>query len=116
MAQGLFGRLQQELETREQVAGLTMADILQLPPAERQLVNWMVRTGEVSAAAVASFLGQAEGAQSLLAALVAKGFLREYESGGELHYAVRLAPRRQRDLPDNIWQALTTKLGKNTGA
>ena len=116
MAQGLFGRLQQELEAREQVAGLTMADVLQLPAAERQLVNWLIRTGEVSGSAVATHLGQVEQAQSLLATLVAKGFLREQESGGEMHYHVRLAPRRQRELPDNIWQALTSKLGKNTGA
>ncbi len=116
MAQGLFGRLQQELEAREQATGLTMSDVLQLPAAERQLVNWLIRTGDVSKGAVATYLGQVEQAQSLLADLVAKGFLREYESGGELHYQVRLAPRRQRELPDNIWQALTSKLGKNTGA
>lgn len=115
MAQGLFGRLQQELEQREQVVGLTMADILQLPAAERQLINWLMRTGEVSGTAVAAHLGQAEDAQRVVASLIAKGYIRQHESAGEVYYQVRLAPRRQRELPANIWQALTDKLGKKAG-
>lgn len=115
MTQGLFGRLQQELELREQVVGLTMADILQLPTTERKVINWMMRTGAVTSAAVAAYLGQAEQAQSVLAALIAKGYIRQQESAGELSYTVQLAPRRQRELPASIWQALTEKLGKQAG-
>lgn len=115
MGQGLFGRLQQELTAREKTAGVTMADMLELPPPERHLMNWLMRSGEVSAAAVAMQVGDPAQAQSLLAGLIARGFVREASSCGELTYQVRLAPRRQRTLPANIWQALTDKLGKQAG-
>lgn len=115
MAPGLFGRLQQELTARETVAGLTMADVLQLPPAERQLVNWLIRTGDVSRSAVQTQVGDPARAQSLLSTLIAKGFVREYERAADVYYQVRLAPRRQRELPASIWQALTDKLGKQPG-
>ena len=115
MAPGLFGRLQQELTARETVTGLTMADVLQLPLAERQLINWLIRTGDVSRSAVQTQVGDPAHAQSLISTLLAKGFIREYERAAEVYYQVRLAPRRQRDLPANIWQALTDRLGKKTG-
>jgi len=112
MAKGLFGRLQQELEAREKVAGLTMADILQLPAAESELVNWLVRSGEVSWSGVVARVGEVARAQSLLTTLIAKGFVREQEGVGEATYSVRLAPRRKRELPANIWDVLTGKLEK----
>lgn len=43
MGEGLFGRLEQELEARDKAAGLSMADILSLPDTLRALVNWMLR-------------------------------------------------------------------------
>ncbi|MFZ4662318.1 MAG: hypothetical protein ACOYNY_35245 [Caldilineaceae bacterium] len=115
MAQGLFDRLQQELVAREKTAGVTAADLLELPPVERQLLSWLMRSGEVSASTVATHLGDSAQAQSLLVGLLARGFVREHESDGELYYQVRLAPRRQRTLPATIWQALTDKLGKKAG-
>lgn len=110
MAKGLFDRLQQEVEAREKSAGLSMADVLQLPDAERELVNWIVRTGEVSWSAVVARLEQVETAQSLLATLIAKGFIREQVIEGESHYRIHFAHRRKRTLPANLWQALTDKL------
>ncbi|MEZ4862429.1 MAG: hypothetical protein R3C14_14020 [Caldilineaceae bacterium] len=115
MGQGLFGRLQQELAAREKTAGVTMADILELPPVERQLLNWLMRTGEVSASAVTAQVGDKAQAQSLLAGFITRGFVREYTSGDAVYYQVRLAPRRQRTLPTSLWQALTDKLGKQAG-
>ncbi|MBX3014133.1 MAG: hypothetical protein KF832_21610 [Caldilineaceae bacterium] len=110
MAKGLFGRLQQELDAREHVVGLTMAEILQLPTTERELISWILRSGDVSRSAFVARLGQAETAQDTITDLIAKGFLREEEKNNELYYSVRLAPRRKRELPPNLWQALTDKL------
>ena len=45
---GLFDRLQGELEAQEKAAGLSIADVLELPDQLRQLVNWMMREGDVS--------------------------------------------------------------------
>ena len=112
MASGLFGRLQQELAARETVSGLTMADVLQLPPPERQLASWLIRIGDASQSAVITQVGDPTQAQTLLTTLIAKGFIREYESAGKVHYQARLAPRRQRELPSNVWQTLTDTLGE----
>ena len=49
MAQGLFDRLQQELVAREKTAGVTAADLLELPPVERQLLSWLMRSMLVNA-------------------------------------------------------------------
>jgi hypothetical protein len=116
MTKGLFGRLQQELEAREKIVGLTMSDILRLPTAERQLINWMQRSGVVGWAAVVEHLGQTETARNLLDRLIDQGFVREVPGVGEAGYTVRLAPRRKRNLPGNLWQALGDKLAKPGGS
>jgi len=84
-----------------------MADILTLPGAERQLINWMMRTGDVTLDAVARQLGGGEAdAQAKLSALIDKGFVRTVESHGAPCYQVRMAPRRKRQLPGDLWQRL----------
>jgi DNA-binding MarR family transcriptional regulator len=104
MSQGLFQRLQQELEAREKFDGLSMADILALPAAERSLINWMVRNGNVTLAEVADHLGLDEsGAHMQLAALLEKGYVRETVSHGVTLYQA---------LPENLWQALSTVVDK----
>ncbi len=114
MSQGLFGRLQQELEAREKIVGLTMADILSLPTDDRQLINWMVRAGEVTLADVVARLGQDEATVlASLSALIEKGFLRELVTQGVTAYQVRMAPRRKRNLPDNLWRALDSIIDKD---
>ena len=114
MSQGLFGRLQQELDAREKIAGLTMADILSLPADERQLINWMVRAGNVTLAEVVARLGQDEATVlAHLATLIEKGFLRELTLPEGYAYQVRMAPRRKRNLPDNLWQALDSLIDKD---
>ncbi|MCX6046248.1 MAG: hypothetical protein NT075_14140 [Chloroflexi bacterium] len=107
MAKGLFGRLQQELDVRAHTAGLTMADILELPHDERQLINWMMRAGDVGLTDVAKQFGQEDAImQARLGALIEKGFVRETVIHGVNFYQVRMAPRRKRQLPENLWQAL----------
>ncbi|MEZ4734467.1 MAG: hypothetical protein R3E79_45835 [Caldilineaceae bacterium] len=115
MGHGLFGRLQQELAAREKTAGATMADILELPSVERQLMNWLIRTGAVNLSSVATQVGDLAQAQSVLAGLIARGFVREYESNGDRYYQARLAPCRPRTLPADIWQVLTDKLDPKAG-
>jgi hypothetical protein len=107
---GLFGRVQKELEAREQCPGLTMADVLSLPDDLRRLVNWIVREGDVGLAQVSAFLEQDEAnARATLASLIEKGFALEFEIHGENRYRVRLAPRRKHEVPLDIWQALDEK-------
>jgi amino acid permease len=89
--------------------GLRMVDALTLPDSLRQVVNWMVRRGEVGLAEVAAFTGQDEGAaRAMLEVLAEQGFVRE--RGGK--YQVHFALRRGRQLPPDIWQALDKGAGK----
>ena len=87
--------------------GLQMADVLALPDPLWQLINWMMRRGEVSLAEVVAYIGQNEGiARVMLEELVEQGFVREIEVRGEVRYRPQLAPRRGRQLPEEIWRAL----------
>lgn len=111
MSKGLFDRLQQELDAREKAAGLSMADLLELPETLRKLANWMMRQQTIHLADAAAFLGQDDAAaQATLAALIEKGFVRELKIHGETCYRVRLAPKRGRDVPLDVWRALDDKI------
>ena len=111
MSQGLFGRLEHELEARDKAAGLSMADVLALPDPLRELVNWILRKNVVSLQDAMAQVGQDEATtRSMLASLVDKGFVREMLIRGEPHYKVRIASRTRRALPSNLWRALDEKL------
>ena len=111
MSKGLFDRLQQELDVRAKAAGLSMADLLELPESLRGLVNWMMRQQNVGLAQVAEFLEQDEAvAGATLATLIEKGFVREVKLHGELCYRVALAAKRGRTMPLDVWRALDDKL------
>lgn len=111
MGKGLFDRLQRELEAREKSPGLVMSDLLTLPDALRDLLNWMIRQDQVTLADMTDFLGQDEAsAREILADLLDKGLIRGIEIRGVTHYRVRLAPKRGGALPSNLWQALDEKV------
>ena len=111
MTSGLFGRLQQELVTREKHPGLTMAEVLGLPDDVRRLINWMMRQRAATLADAARFMQCDEAAaRGRLADLVEQGFVREFELRGTLYYQVRLAPKRGRAMPADLWQALDEKV------
>lgn len=107
---GLFDRLSSELAAREKAAGLSMADVLTLPEELRKLVNWMIRQEEVGLEEVAVFLQKDEPAAGrILETLIEKGFVRELEVSGKFRYRVRLASKRKRQVPLNIWQIIDEK-------
>ena len=111
MGRGLFDRVEGELAARERSPGLSMADLLTLPEPQGGLLKWMIRQEQVSFADVVAFLGQdEEHARGVLAELCEKAFLRPIEMRGATHYRVRLAPKRGRALPANLWQALSDKV------
>ena len=107
---GLFDRLQGELEAQEKAAGLSVADVLELPDQLRQLVNWMMREGDVSLSQVTKFTKQSEqDTRRMLATLIVKGFVREMPVKPEPRYRVRLARKRGKEIPLNLWDALGEK-------
>ena len=113
MSAGLFGRLQNELDARDKAAGLSMADILDLPDPLRQLMNWLMRQEEAGLAEVAAYIKEDEAeTRAMLDELVEKGFVRQLHISGKLTYRVRLASRRRSQLSLDIWRALDSKTGE----
>lgn len=96
-----------EEENSQSAAGVSMGDILSLPAAERQIVNWLVRQREATVAQVATQIERSdEIVLELLDRLVKQGFIQYTEIEGERLYRPRLAPKRNRSVPKNIWDKL----------
>lgn len=111
MSRGIFDRVEGELAAREKSPGLSMADLLTLPEPQAGLLKWMTRQRAVPFVEVVAFLGgDEEQAHLVLADLLDKGMIRELEMRGARQYAVRLAPKKGRALPGNLWQALSDKI------
>jgi hypothetical protein len=88
-------------------ACLNLADVFALSDSQAELIGWMMRRGKVSLAEVAAYTGQDEGAvRAVLEELAKQGFVAEMNLEGELRYEARVATRRGRRLPQQIWQAL----------
>jgi hypothetical protein len=108
---GIFDRVEGELAARERSPGLSMSALLTLPEPQSSLLRWMIRQGAVAFADVVAFLGEGEAqTRPVLAELLEKGWIRELEIRGATEYRVRLAPKRGRALPANLWQALSDKV------
>lgn len=112
MSRGIFHSLEGELAAREKSPGLSMSDVLVLPDPLDRLAKWLLRQRQVSLDEVVEFLEQDEQqAQQCLEEMLDRGFVREVPIGGTTYYRVRLAPTRRREIPLDIWQALSDKVG-----
>jgi hypothetical protein len=111
MGRGIFDRVEGELAARGKSPGLSMADLLTMPDPQSSLLKWMIRQGAAAFADVVAFLGGDEAdARLVLSDLLDQGLIRELEIRGVTEYRVRLAPKRGRALPANLWQALSDKV------
>ena len=80
-------------------AGVSMADVLALPEELQMIVIWLIRQGEAGLPEVAVLVQQDEAsAKTLLADLVAQGFVQEVPGEGQPRYRVLLAAKRTRKL------------------
>jgi hypothetical protein len=87
--------------------GLHFADVLTLPDSDRQLLNWMMRHGEVTLDQVTAETGRdQQRAAAIVRRLVDQGLIRESLSQTGSRYRAQLAPKRGRQLPAEIWQRL----------
>ncbi len=104
---GIFNRIQGEIQSREKEEGITPADLLDLPPELRRLMNRITREGEQSVDQAAEFIGDTpHNTQRMLDSLVEKGYLEREEREDGWFYSTRFARKRGRDLPVGIWSAL----------
>jgi DNA-binding MarR family transcriptional regulator len=104
---GIFDRIQSEIEAREKQEGITPADLLNLSPSLRKLMNHITRQGELTIAAAAAHLAESQANTSqMLNALVEKGYLEREEHEEGWVYRTRFARKRGREIPTGIWSAL----------
>jgi hypothetical protein len=109
---GLFGRVQAEVDARQGHKGLSPYDLLELPKSQRNLMKKLLRQRVISLRDAAAELGQSEAkAEKSLGALVEKTYLVEFEKKGEKHYKILLARKGGKELPLNIWDELMEKSG-----
>jgi hypothetical protein len=109
---GIWGRVQAEVDARQGRKGLSPYDLLELPKQERELMKKLLKQRVISLCDAATELGQTEDeAVQTLGALVEKTFLIEFEKRGEKHYKLLMARKEGKDLPFNIWDELAQKTG-----
>jgi predicted transcriptional regulator len=108
----LYDRLQDEIDRRTVQPGLNPADLLELAPDVRRLVQDIARRGDASAAELAPALGvTVEEAASLLGDLEQKGLVRGQGEGAVRRYQVDFGRRPAREVPLDIWAALSDRMG-----
>jgi hypothetical protein len=89
-------------------SGVSMVDILTLPPRQQQIVNLIVRRKECGLTEVASQISEDENiVRSELESLVKQGFLQENRILGETSYSIKLAAKRQANSAVLTKQSLT---------
>jgi DNA-binding IclR family transcriptional regulator len=85
----------------EKQASRSMVDLLTLPDEAQTIITWLMRRGEAALSELATLIEQDEAAtRSLLAQLVAQGFVQDIdgESERQPRYRARLAAKRTRKL------------------
>ncbi len=104
---GIFDSIQEEIEAREKREGITPADLLDLSPKVRRVMNRVTRQGEQTVAEAAEFLERsADEVAQILEGLAEKGYLQREKVEGVWVYRTRFARKRGRKIPGGIWSAL----------
>jgi amino acid permease len=105
--------LRTTVESTWDTSGLGLAGVLALADPEAELVGWIMRQGNVTLSEAVDHAGEGEAVVGArLRSLVEQGLLRETHGGSG--YAARLAARRGRALPEDIWAALGQRQGPKT--
>lgn len=104
---GLFDRLQDELDSREQSDGLSPIDLLDLPPKLTAVIQQIVRKNGMKLDEIAAALEQnVDETQETLDELVGKGFVRRIEVKGELWYKAKFGRKADKIVHQSVWSAL----------
>jgi hypothetical protein len=103
----MFTRLQQDLDQRRQMTGLTPADLLGLPDVERRVVLLLARRGDLVEAEVAADLGVSESdLRPVLDQLEAKSFVCRRVVGGLGVLRTHFGRSRPTAVDGDIWSRL----------
>jgi len=104
---GLFDRLQDEIDSREQPGGLSPIDLLDMSPALAAVIQQIIRKNGMRLDQVAAALDQSpQETQKVLDELVKKGFVRQVEVKEEIWYKAHFGRKADKTLHDSVWAAL----------
>ncbi|MCB0208353.1 MAG: hypothetical protein KDJ52_03430 [Anaerolineae bacterium] len=104
---GLFDRLQDELDARDNKKGLSPIDLLDMPPELTEVVNQIIRKNGMKLEEVAQRLNKSEDeAKEALNALIEKGYVREVKVKQEIWYKAQFGRKADKVVSDNIWSKL----------
>lgn len=104
---GIFKHMKDEIDEREKREGITLAELLDLSPPLRRLMNRVTRLGELSPEQAAEDLDMpVEETHAMLKSLVEKGYLLREKKEDSWIYRVYFAKKRGTSLAPGIWSAL----------
>lgn len=113
---GLFDRLQEDLEQREKMAGMSPADLLLLPDDEVAVVQLLARRGDLSLEAITAALDlPAEEVQASLDRLRERGFARPIELPEGAVYRTYFARKRKSAGMGSLWDQLAERVEGGSG-
>lgn len=108
---GIFDRVQAEVDARaprDAREGLSALELLQLPPADVEIVQRLLRGGATDAAALAGALGQPlADVEARLASLLAKGLVQRSDDDPPRYWLH--AVRRRVRVPEGMWARLVDR-------
>jgi DNA-binding IclR family transcriptional regulator len=104
---GLFDRLQDEINSREQPGGLSPVDLLDLPPTLANIIKKIIRKNGMKLSEIAAALDQSlEETRQALDELVDKGYVRRVEVKQEFWYKAHFGRKADKTLNQSVWSAL----------
>ena len=104
---GLFDRLQDEIDSREQPDGLSPIDLLDMSPALAAVIQQIIRKNGMKLDQIATALDQSpQETQKALDELVEKGYVRRVEVKEDIWYKAHFGRKADKTLHDSVWAAL----------
>lgn len=115
---GLFDRLQNELDDKEDEGGITALDLVDLPKPLRKLMRLMLREVELSRSALSEAVQKMkeedrlsdQDLSSSIKALVQQNWLIETGEGDKRRYRVNLRRKKGSELAASIWNKLDERI------
>ena len=113
----MYERLREAIASRDAAAGISAAELLDLPDDLRRLLQILMREGDASVADLAAASGTGEtDVAAALESLESKGLVKRVDGADRPRYRAVLAQRRGREVPAGIWVALAAKLDRASGS
>ena len=104
---GLFNRLQDEIDSREQQKGLSPTDLLDMPSELAAVVQKIIRQNGIRLVDLAESLELSQQqTQSLLTDLIQKGYVRQIEVQDEVWYKAYFKRKEGKSGVHSVWSAL----------